>query len=185
MSKFVTAPGKATTVTAPEAAVNAGGAVATVEAAAGAVTADGRKKRGKQANFVGLGIHYESLETAKANPPQLVENFEGDREAAEKTIRILEVHTPDGKTSFVWGNSAVFVLSGIAKQLGYTVEVAERAKMTGSKNRIPSEDKALSILWKSLIKAGKVDKARQIMMRDYPEQQASFNKIVADMAAAA
>lgn len=183
MSKFVTAPGKGTAVAAPAAPVDGGNAVATVEQSAGAVTQDARKKRGKAANFVGLGIKYESLDKAKENVPQFAEGFEGDEQKARDSIRILEVTGPNGETFFTWANNSSQVLANVAKELGWDASLAERSDK--GRNRIPSEDKALTILWKSLIKAGKTEKARSIMQRDYPEQQANFDKLVAEMATAA
>lgn len=181
MSKFVAAAGKGTVVSAPGAVATAapGAAETPVDSAADQVN---KKRRGKQSPFVGLGIMYESLETAKANPPQFVEGFAGDREAAEKTLKVIEVTAPNGTSQFTWGNNGVFILAQIAKDLGYTANAAERSNK--GKMRIASETTAYIMLYKSLFKAGKIAKARELMKRDTPELEADFNKALADMQAA-
>lgn len=177
-TKFVTAAGKGTAVAAPAAPVAvAEGAAPTPEASAADQV--NKKRRGKASPFTGLGIMYPSLEVAKQNPPQFIEGFSGDREAAEKGVKILEVTAPNGTSQFTWGNNGIFILAAIAKELGYTASAAERADK--GKNRIASESTAYIMLYKSLFKAGKVAKARELMMRDTPELQAQFDKALAEM----
>lgn len=178
MTKFVSAAGKGTVVAAPAApAAPAPGAAATPEeSAAGQV---GKKRRGKQSPFIGLGIFYPSLEVAKANPPQFVEGYAGDREQAEKAVKVIEVTAPNGTVQFTWANSGVFVLANVAKELGYTAEVAERSNK--GKMRIPSETTAYLMLYRSLFKAGKIAKARELMKRDAPELEADFNRVLEEM----
>ena len=177
-TKFVTAAGKGTTVAAPTAPVAvAEGAAPTPEASAADQV--NKKKRGKASPFTGIGIMYPSLEVAKQNPPQFIEGFAGDREAAEKGVKVIEVTAPNGTSQFTWGSNGVFILAAIAKELGYKVAVAERANK--GKNRIATETTAYLMLYKSLFKAGKVAKARELMLRDTPELQAEFDKALADM----